>query len=97
MPQNKFKVTITTSDNTTVEKLFSTRDEVCEFLDIKESTLYAIQRGSIKLSHKKQKILENVKIEKLQVQHSHNKSKTKPVPHNAVNKEDYINALIAKM
>ena len=96
MPQNKFKVSIIVDDNYTIERLFPTREEVCDFLNIKESTLYAIQRGSIKLSHKKQKILEGVKIEKLQVQHSHNKSKTKSVPHNASNKEEYINTLLLK-
>jgi hypothetical protein len=96
MPQNKFKLTITNNDQT-IEKLFATREEVCTFLDIKVSTLYAIQRGTIKLSHQKQKVLEGVKIEKLEVQHSHNTSKKKNVPHNAINKEDYLNTLIAKI
>lgn len=96
MPQNKFKITITNNDQT-IEKLFATRDEVCSFLDIKPSTLYAIQRGTIKLAHGKQKILEGVKIEKLEVQHSHNTSKKKAVPHNATTKEDYLNTLMGKI
>ena len=97
MTQNKFKVIITKNDNSTVEKLFKTRDEVCEFLDIKTSTLYAIQRGTIKLSHSKQKVLENIKIEKLEVSHSHNSSKPKSQPHNTINKDDYINTLLLKV
>ncbi len=96
MPQNKFRVIITKPDNSTVEKLFATRDEVCEFLDIKPSTLYAIQRCTIQLKHSKQKVLENIKVEKIEVSHSHNKSKPKPQPHNTIDKDDYINTLLLK-
>jgi hypothetical protein len=97
MTQNKFKVIITKNDNSTVEKLFKTRDEVCQFLDIKPSTLYALQKNTIKLSHSKQKVLENIKIEKLEVSHSHNTSKPKSQPHNTIDKNEYINALLLKV
>jgi hypothetical protein len=97
MTQNKFKVIITKNDNSTVEKLFKTRDEVCKSLDIKQSTLYAIQRNTLGCKHNKQKILENIKIEKIEVSHSHNTSKQKAQPHNTIDKDEYINALLLKV
>lgn len=93
--QNKFKLSIINGEEIIV-KLFKTRQEICEFLDIKTSTLYALQRGTIQCKHPKQKILQNIKIEKILVEHSHNKYQTKKVPHNANTKEDYINALLLK-
>ncbi len=95
MSQNKFKLSIINGEQITI-KLFKTRQEICEFLDIKTSTLYALQRGTIKLSHNKQKILENIKIEKISVEHSHNKYNNKKVPHNAITSTEYNNLLINK-
>ncbi len=93
--QDKFKLSIINGEETIV-KLFKTRQEICEFLDIKTSTLYALQRGTLGCKHNKQKILENIKIEKIPVSHSHNKYQTKKIPHNADTKEDYINTLLLK-
>ena len=87
--QNKYLVTIThpTTNQQTV-KQFSSREEVAEFLEIKTSTIYGIQRGTLKLSQESKSKLQNVKINKLKVVHQHNKPK--------VSTEEYVDILLAK-
>ena len=89
MKQNKYLVTIIhpiTKEETV--KQFSSREEVAEFLEIKTSTIYGIQRGTLKLSQESKSKLQNVKINKLKVVHQHNKPK--------VSTEEYVDILLAK-
>ncbi len=89
MKQDKYEVVIThptTKEET--KKFFSTREDVANFLEIKTSTIYGIQRGTLKLSQESKSKLQNVKINKLKVIHQHNKPK--------ISTEDYVTKLLTK-
>ena len=98
MKNNKYKITlkIFNLDNESEEIIYcKTREEVSELLDIKVSTVYALQRGTILLKHKTHEGLKNIKLEKINnVPHSHNKKKQ---PLDATNPEDYTSKLINKI
>jgi hypothetical protein len=89
MKQQKYEVIIThpTSKEETT-KFFSTREEVATFLEIKTSTIYGIQRNTLKLSQESKSKLQNVRINKLKVIHQHNKPK--------VSTEEYVEKLLTK-
>ena len=89
MKQNKYEVIIThpsTKDET--KKFFSSRQEVADFLEVKVSTIYGLQRHTLKLEQSSKLKLQNVQINKLQVQHQHNKPK--------VSTEEYVDKLLTK-
>ena len=89
MKQNKYEIIITDpSSNDKITKLFSTREEVANFLEIKVSTIYGLQRNNLKLSQDSKSNLKNIEIKKLKVLHQHNKPK--------VDTENYMTKIIEK-
>jgi hypothetical protein len=89
MKQNKYEVVIihpSTKEET--KKLFSSRQEVADFLEVKVSTIYGLQRNTLKLSQESKSKLQNVKINKLHVIHQHNKPK--------LSTEEYVDKLLLK-
>ncbi len=89
MKQDKYEVVIThPSTKVQTIKLFSSREEVADFLEVKVSTIYGLQRNTLKLSQESKAKLHNVKITKLKVIHQHNKPK--------LSTEDYVSKLLEK-
>ncbi len=87
--QNKYEVIIkhpTTKEET--KKYFSSRKDVANFLEVKESTIYGIQRNTLKLQQESKIKLQNVIINKLTVLHQHNKPK--------ISTEEYVEKLLTK-
>ncbi len=89
MRQNKYEVIIThplTKEET--KKYFSSRQDVADFLEVKISTIYGIQRHTLKLGQESKLKLQNVQINKIIVQHQHNKPK--------ISTEEYVEKLLTK-
>ena len=99
MKNDKYKITLKLYNDGVEGKeeiiYCKTREEVAELLDIKVSTVYALQRNTILLKHKTHEGLKNIKLEKIHnVPHSHNKKKQ---PLDATNPDDYAFKLLEKM
>lgn len=89
--QLKYKVIVSGK-----EQLFSTRKEVCDFLEIKESTLYTIMTGSTKLKASKLQKLMGIQVEKLDVYY-HSKPSIEMIEKEALKNRKYQEAIVNKM
>ena len=89
MKQLKFKVIIS-SEHEKIEKLFSTRKDVADYLEIPESTVYSLTKKTAKYKASKLKKLENILVERLDVFY-HSKPKADNQAH-----EEYINRIMKK-
>ena len=100
--QPKFKIIITSQDNTTIEYICMTRQDVSDILGIKISTIYNLQneKRQPKFKHKHTQNLQSIKIERIKYdkpdkpKRNYNK---KTIPHNAENMIDYIEAIKNKI
>ena len=66
MPQLKFKINITTEENSVI-KYFSNAKGCAEFLEISLNTFYALRNNKLKLIHQNKKKLKGITVERLPV------------------------------
>ena len=84
------KVPVPNTNNYTETK-FKTREEVCEFLGISKTGFYSIINGTVKYSHKTNRHLEGIIIEK------NEKITVNANQESKLEKETFLNKLIAKI
>ena len=84
------KIPIPNTNNYTETNL-NTREEICEFLNITKTGFYSIINKKMKYSHKSNKHLEGIIIEKIETITPITEIRT------SVDKELFLNKLIAKI